>query len=256
MCSLSPLLSILCIDWVMTDTTRNRKRGIACTMKEMLEDLDFADDIALLSHRYRDIQDKTNDMARTGKQIGLNIKASETEIIKINTNSTGPVLLDTATKEEVSDFVYLGSKITSDENSEVEVIARIGKAREAFAFLNNIWRSVKISMSTKLRIFKSSVLVVHLYGAESWETTNSIINKLDVFQTRCLRRILRIFWPRTNANANLYKRTNTVPLSQEIKCRRWRWIRHVCRMHPDFIKRVTMRLTPSSKRKRRGLKET
>ena len=101
-------------------------------------------------------------MDTTGKQIGLNINASEAKILKININSTDPVLLDTATKEEVSDFVYLGSKITSDVNSEVEVIARKGKARGAFAFLYNIWRSAMISMSTKLRIFKSNVRGIHL----------------------------------------------------------------------------------------------
>ena len=225
-------------------------------MTEMLEDLDFADDIALLSHRHRDIQVKTNDMATTGKQIGLKINASKTKILKINTKSNNPVLLDTATIEEVSDFVYLGSKITADGNSEVEVLARIGKARGAFASLSNIWRSAKISTSTKLKVFKSNVLGVLLYGAESWKITNSIINKLDVFQTRCLRRIMRIFWPQTISNADLHKRTNTKPLSQEIKRRRWRWIGHVCRMYPDSITRVAMRWTPPGKRKRGRPKET
>ena len=51
-------------------------------MMEMLYDLDFADDIALLSHRHRDIQEKTNVMSSTGIQIGLNINASKTKILR------------------------------------------------------------------------------------------------------------------------------------------------------------------------------
>ena len=191
-CLLSPLLFILCIDWAMAETTSGRKRWITWTMTDMLEDLDFADDTALLSHRHRDIQEMTNDMATTGKQIDLNINASKTKIL-----------------------VYLGSKITSYGNSEVEVLARTVKARGEFVALNNIWRSTKISNTTKLKIFKSNVIGVLLYGAESWKRTNSIVNKLDVFQTRCLRRILRIFWPRTISNADMYKSINTKSLSQK-----------------------------------------
>ena len=115
--------------------------------------------------------------------------------------------------EEVQEFIYLGSKITADGNSENDVLSRIAKSRGAFASLKNIWKSSKISINTKLRIFKSNVLGVLLYGAESWKLTTTIISRIDVFQTRCLRRILRIFWPRTISNAELYRRTNTRPLS-------------------------------------------
>ena len=76
-CLLSPLFFTLCIDLVLTETTSDRKRGIIWTMTEMLEDLDFADDLALLAHRHRDIQEKTNDMATTGKHICLNSNAGK-----------------------------------------------------------------------------------------------------------------------------------------------------------------------------------
>ena len=136
--------------------------------------------------------------------------------MKINTKADEPITLDGTSTEEVNDFVYLGSKITTDGDSEVDV-----QATGAYAALRNIWRSSKISNHTKVRIFKSNVLGVLLYGAESWKVTNAITTRLDVFQTRCLRRILRIFWPNTISNEELYKRTNTIPLSPEIKRGRW-----------------------------------
>ena len=131
-----------------------------------------------------------------------------------------------------------------------------GKARGAFAALRNIWRSSKIGTETKLRIFKSNVLGVLLYGAESWKVSQSICHKIDVFKTRCFRRILRIFWPRTISNEDLYRRTNTAPLTVEIKKRRWRWLGHINRMTPNAIPRVAMRWTPVEKRKRGRPKTT
>ncbi|XP_062611961.1 uncharacterized protein LOC134273759 [Saccostrea cucullata] len=176
--------------------------------------------------------------------------------MKVNTKSEEPITLNNEEIEEVSEFVYLGSKITTDGNSEVDVLARISKATGAYVALRNIWRSAKISTNTKIRIFKSNVLGVLLYGAEAWKVTKTISNKLDTFQTRCLRRILRIFWPNTISNEELYKKTNTTPLSQVIKRRKWLWIGHVRRMHPTSIPRVALKWTPPGKRKRERPKET
>ena len=100
-CLLSPLLFTLCIDWVMKEITAGNKNGISWTLSDMLEDLDFADDLALLSHRHQDIQSKTNDLASKGKQIGLNINTSKTKLMKINTRATDPVTLAGKAIEEV-----------------------------------------------------------------------------------------------------------------------------------------------------------
>ena len=176
--------------------------------------------------------------------------------MKINARSDQPVTINNNNIKEVQEVVYMGSKITNDGNSEIDVLHRLAKAREAFAALQNIWRSSKIGTETKLRIFKSKVLGVLLHGAESWKVSQSICHKIDVFQTRCLRRILRIFWPRTISNEDLYRRTNTAPLIVEIKKRRWRWSGHINRMAPNAIPRVAMRWTPAGKRKRGRPKTT
>ncbi|KAL9955256.1 hypothetical protein ACROYT_G036552 [Oculina patagonica] len=64
-CILSPFLFVLGIDWIMKQVTSNRRRGIGWTLTSILEDLDYADDIVLLSHRYQDMQAKTNTLATT-----------------------------------------------------------------------------------------------------------------------------------------------------------------------------------------------
>ena len=87
---LSPLLFTFCIDWVIRETTKNKQTEISWTMSEMLEDLDFADDIALLSHRHRDMQEKTNQLVTSAAKIGLKINVAKTKIMKINTRTHYP----------------------------------------------------------------------------------------------------------------------------------------------------------------------
>ena len=60
--------------------------------------------------------------------------------------------LESLPLEKVSEFVYLGSKITADGNSGKDIQTRIQKARGAFAMLKNMWKSAKIQTSTKLEL--------------------------------------------------------------------------------------------------------
>jgi len=87
-----------------------------------------------------------------------------------NNSQTADAIANSIIKE-VTEFTYLGAKLKKDGNSECEVTARISKARGAFAVLKNIWKTNKISNITKIRLFKSNVLSVLLYAAQSWMAT-------------------------------------------------------------------------------------
>ena len=140
--------------------------------------------------------------------------------------------------------------MTKDGNSEYEVKARISKARGAFAALRNIWKTNKISNRTKKILFKSTVLSVLLYSAESWKVTKGICQMLEVCKNKCLSRILRIYWPSKISNKGLHERTGIQPISVKVKRCRWRWIGYVCRMPLLSISRVAMHWTPGGKRAR------
>ena len=75
-CLLSPFLFLLAIDWVMRTSTEGKRNGIQWTLWKQLEDLDFADDLALLSHTRQLLQEKTSTVADTSASIGLNIHLS------------------------------------------------------------------------------------------------------------------------------------------------------------------------------------
>jgi hypothetical protein len=87
--------------------------------------------------------------------------------------------------------------------------------------------------TTKLRIFRTNVKVVLLYGCETWKVTSDITNRIQVFINRCLRRIFRVFWPNVLSNEELWSRANEELVAIQIKRRKWRWIGHTLRTKQD-----------------------
>ncbi|KAK7090431.1 hypothetical protein V1264_010229 [Littorina saxatilis] len=249
-CLLSPFLFILVIDWLMKESTNNRRNGIQWTLWSQLDDLDFADDLALLSHNQQQMQEKTDILTATSSQVGLNIHKDKTKILKINTTSKEPTTLSGSPLEEVQSFTYLGSIIDQQGGTDADVKARIGKARAAFIQLKNIWNSRQLSLTTKIRLFNSNVKSVLLYGAETWRTTKTTIRKVQTFINSCLRRVLKIRWPETISNADLWERTCQLSAEELIRKRRWGWIGHTLRKPPTNITRQALRWNPQGKRKR------
>ena len=255
-CSLSPTLFALAIDWILQQTTHGNRQGIQWSLSSILEDIDYADDIALLSSRHQDIQTKTSSLNEIASTIGLRVNRQKTKIMRNNKTINTPVTIDEEEIEDVKEFTYLGSKMTTNGDCDLEINSRISKAKQAFALLRPIWRTSSLGLQTKIRIFKSNVLSVLLYGSECWKTTNTIERKLEVFQTQSLRRILKIFWPNTISNEDLREKTGVIPLAESISARRWRWIGHVCRMSAGSLPRTALRWTPQGKRSKGRPKET
>ena len=139
-CILSPLLFSLAIDWVMRCSTQGKRQGIQWTLTSVLEDLDYADDIGLLSHRHQDAQSKTESLYQTASTIGLKINEKKTKILRKNA-SDNPVTVSGKPLEDVHDFVYLGSKVTSEGGCDEEVTTTISKANQAFAMLRPVWKT-------------------------------------------------------------------------------------------------------------------
>ena len=95
----------------MKTTTTGRNNGIQWTLWTQLDDLDFADDLALLSHNHNQMQDKTTLLETTSAGTGLKINRKKTELMKTNTTATAPVTVGGEPIREVESFVYLGSVV-------------------------------------------------------------------------------------------------------------------------------------------------
>ena len=99
--------------------------------------------------------------------------------------------------------------------------------------LNRVWNSSSVSRKTKIRLYKTLVKSVLMYGCETWNMNEGDAKKIDVFQNRYLRRIMKIKWQDKISNRELPERTNVERLSEEVRRRRWRFIGHILRQQPD-----------------------
>ncbi|VDP17601.1 unnamed protein product [Schistosoma margrebowiei] len=125
------------------------KHGIQWTFRMKLDDLDLADDLALLSQTQQQMQEKTTSVAAASAAIGLNIHKGKSKILRYNTACTNPITIDGEDLEDVKTFTYLGSIIDEQGGSDADVKARIGKARTTYLQLKNISNSKQLSTKTK-----------------------------------------------------------------------------------------------------------
>jgi sorting nexin-29 len=203
-CALSPLLFNIVLDTALSKAN-DTQRGIRWTLTDRLEDLDYADDICLLAHTFNHIRTKLQRLHCETAKVSLKIKISKTKEIRIHTPNNQPLLLNDQQTEQVYEFPYLGSIISKDNGgTDRDVAERIKKAQGTFRILNTVWRSTTYSNNTKSRIFNTNVKSILLYGCETWKFTKTIIHQLQVLVNRCIRRILKIFWPVQISNQELW----------------------------------------------------
>ncbi|VDP03499.1 unnamed protein product [Schistosoma curassoni] len=151
------------VDWIMKTSTFEGKRGTQWTAHKQLDDLDFADDLAFLSHTHEQMQMKTASVAAVSESVGLNIHKGKTKVLKYSTEKSNPITLDGGTLEDVESFTYLSSIIDERGGSDANVNVRIGKARTAVLQMKDIWNSKQLSTNIRVTIVKTNVKAVLLY---------------------------------------------------------------------------------------------
>ena len=171
----------------MRKTLSEGNTGIRWRFTEKLYDLDFADDLALLSSTRRQLPLKNERLSNASKATGLKINITKTKVMRFNAASEEEVTVNGEELEDVDSFVYLGAKVSTAGGADDDINSRLCKARTVFGKLSGIWKSSILSKMTKIRIFKSNVIAVLLYGCESWRMTKGDEAKLDTFQHKCLR---------------------------------------------------------------------
>ena len=255
-CVMSSLLFIIAIDWVMKRTTEDHSRGIRWSIFSTLEDLDFADDLALFSHTHQQMQAKTSRLSEFARQVGLKINEGKTEVMTLNNSNPLPIQVNGNNVSITEEFRYLGSIVRCDGGAGNDIRQRLNKANIASRMLNNVWKSKQYSTITEMRLYQSCVLSTLLYGSECWRMTERDTRKLSVFHTKSLRRILQIFWPNKISNEELLAKCNQEDMGTIVLRRRWKWIGHVLRMDAQNITRVALHWTPEGRRKRGRPKTT
>ena len=117
--------------------------------------------------------------------------------------------IDGKTVETVSDFIFLGSKITADGDFSHEIKRFFLLGRKVMTNLDSIFKSRNITLPTKVRLVKAMVFPVVMYGCESWTVKKAERRSIDAFELWCWRRLSRVPW--TARRSNLSIRKETIP---------------------------------------------
>ena len=107
--------------------------------------------------------------------------------------------------ETVTDFIFLGSKITVDDDCSHELKRRLLLGRKAMTNLDSIFKSRDITLAPKVHLVKGMVFPVVMYGCESWTMKKSESQRIDAFELWCWRRLLRVPWTPRRSNQSILK---------------------------------------------------
>ena len=107
--------------------------------------------------------------------------------------------------ETVSDFIFLGSKITADGDCSHEIKRCLLLGRKVMNNQDSILKSRDITLPTKVHLVKAMVFPVVMYGCESWTVKKAERQRLDAFELWCWRRLLRVPWPARRSSQSILK---------------------------------------------------
>ena len=107
--------------------------------------------------------------------------------------------------ETVSDFIFLGSKITADSDCSHEIKRRLLLRRKVITNLDSILKSRDVTLPVKVCLVKAMVFPVVMYGCESWTKKKAECQRIDDFELWCWRRLLRVPWTAKRSNQSILK---------------------------------------------------
>ena len=119
-----------------------------------------------------------------------------------------PWEIDGETVKTVSDFIFLGSKITADGDCSHEIKRRLFLGRKVMTNLDSIFKSRDITLLTKVRLVKAMVFPVVMYGCENWTVKKAQRRRIDAFELWCWRRLLGVPWTARRSNQSILKEIN------------------------------------------------
>ena len=138
---------------------------------------------------------------------------SEKVCLKLNNQETkimafGPITswqIDGETLETVTDFIFLGCKITADSDHSHEIKRCLFPGRKGMTNLDSILKRRDITLLTKVHILKAMVFPLVMYGCESWTVKKAEHRTIDALKLWCWRRLLRVPWTARRSNQSILK---------------------------------------------------
>ena len=168
--------------------------------------------------------------------------------------ASGPITswqIDEETVETVSEFILGGSKITADGDCSHEIKRCLLFGRKVMTSLGSILKSRDVTLVTKVHLVKATVFPVVMYGCENWTVKKAERRRIDAFELRCWRRLLRVPWTARRSNQSILKEISSEHSLEGLMLKLKRqYFGHLMRRADSFEK--TLMLGKIEGRRRRG----
>ena len=213
-----------------------------------ISNLRYADDTTLMAESEEEL-----------KSLLMKLKESETVGLKLNIQKTkimasGPITswqIDGETVETVSDFIFLGSRITADGDCGNEIKRCFLLGRKVMTNLDSILKSRDTTLPTKVHLVKAMVFPVVMYGCESWTIKKAECWRTGAFELWCWRRLLRVPWTARRSKLSILKEIRSGCSLEGLMLKlKLQYFGHLMRRADSFEK--TLMLGKTDGRRRRG----
>ena len=163
-----------------------------------INNLSYADDTTLMAESEEDLKSLLMRLKEESEKADLKLNIQKMKIMASNPITSWQI--DGETMETVTDFIFLGSKITADGDCSQEIKRCLLLGRRAMINLDSILKSRDITLPTKVHLVKAMVFPAVMYGCESWAIKKTECRRIDAFELWCWRRLLRV--PSTARRSN------------------------------------------------------
>ena len=190
-CLLSPTLFNIFLERIMTNALEVHE-GTVSIGGRTITNLRFADNIDGLAGEEEELAKLVERLDKASTAYGMAISAEKTNLMTKNTSGTiTEIKINGKKLEAVASFEYLGSVII-DEGSKPKILSSIAKTTAALTRLKPVWDDGSISLSSKIRLMRSLVTSIFLFGCESWTLTVELQRKIRAVEMSCYSEILHI----------------------------------------------------------------
>ena len=170
-----------------------------------INNLRYADDTNLMAESEEELKSLLMKVKEESEKVGLKLNIQKTKII-----TSGPITswqIDRKKMETVTDFIFLGSKITVDSDCSHGSKRHLLLGRKAMTNLGSILKTTDISLLTNIHLVIAMIFPVVMYGCESWTTKKAEHQRNDAFELWCWRRLLRVPWTTRRSNQSILKKS-------------------------------------------------
>ena len=168
-----------------------------------ISNLRYADDTILMAESEEELKSLLMRVKEKSEKAGLKLNIQKMKTVASNLITSWEI--DGETMERVTNFIFLGSKITADGDCSHEIKRCLLLGRKAMTNLDSILKSRDITLPTKVHIVRTMVFPVVVYGCDIWTIKKAECQRIDAFVLWCWKRLLRVPWTARRSNKSILK---------------------------------------------------